>query len=104
MKVVKVTYTVKPGFVPKNQENIEAFLKDLKKGSNAGIRYAVYLGDDGKTFHHVAAYTSDDAQKLLLELPSFRSFQQQRDESGLEVAPAIDFVKWSAFSHDPFKN
>lgn len=104
MKVVKVTYTVRPGFVRKNQENIEAFLKDLKNANSAGIRYAVHLGDDGKTFHHVAAYTNDDAQKLLLELPAFLSFQKQRDDSGLEVAPSIDFVKWSAFSHDPFKN
>src|SRR5262245_12091618 len=103
MKVVKVTYTVRPGFVPMNQENIDLFMNDLKV-LNTGIRYAVYLGNDGKTFHHVAAYTSDDEQKLLLELPSFVKFQQQRDDSGLEAAPTIETVKWSSFSYDLFSN
>jgi len=102
MKTVKVTYTVKSTFVQKNQENIQTFLKDLKNTGNDAIRYAVYLGSDGKTFHHVASYLNDDAQRLLLELPAFRSFQQQRDDSGLEVAPAIEAVQWATFSHDLF--
>ena len=39
MIIVKVTYTVKPDFVIKNQESINAFLKDFKKIKSNDFRY-----------------------------------------------------------------
>lgn len=94
MKVFKVSYTVELAFVQKNQENIQAFFKDLQEINDPDLRYHVYRGSDGKTFYHFSEYNSDDAQKRLLELPSFRLFQQQRDQH-LEAEPTIeqmDFV------------
>ena len=102
MKTIKVTYTVKSGFAQKNQENIQVFMRELEKINNPDIRYIAYLGEDGKTFTHVATYQSDEAQKLLLELGSFKTFQQQRDESGLEVLPKIEAIKAVASSYSVF--
>jgi hypothetical protein len=102
MKTIKVTYTVKPSFVTRNQENINVFIKALQKLSLPGIRYTVYLGSDGKTFTHFAQYDNDAVQKTLLELDAFVSFQKQRDESGLEVAPAIEAMSFVAASHTIF--
>lgn len=95
MKVFKVTYTVQSAFVEKNQENIHAFFKDLREINDPDLRYHVYRGSDGKTFYHFSEYNSDEAQKRLLELPSFKAFQQERDQH-LEAEPAIEqmnFIK-----------
>jgi hypothetical protein len=70
--------------------------------NNPDLRYAAYLGNDGKTFMHFALYENDDVQKMLLQLPSFISFQQQRDESGLEVEPKIEMMSLVASSFPIF--
>jgi hypothetical protein len=100
--IVKVTYTVKPDFSSTNQKNINAFMNDVRKINDPELRYQAYLAQDGKTFVHLASYTSEKAQKKLLELESFKYFQQQRDESGLEVLPAIETLQLVASSHDIF--
>jgi hypothetical protein len=102
MKTVKITYTVKSAFAQKNQENVQAFIKDLEKINHPAIRYIAYLGEDGKTFTHVASYQNDDVQKVLFALESFKSFQRQRDESGLEVAPKVEIVAAVASSYHVF--
>src|SRR5687767_14956844 len=98
---VKVTYTVKSGFAIKNQENIHQFMNDFKTLSN-DFRYTVFTSVDGKTFIHLSQYKNEDIQKKLLEVPSFKSFQQQRDDSGLEVAPQIEVLTLVDASHDTF--
>jgi hypothetical protein len=92
MKSVKVTYTVKASFVAKNKENIGAFINDLQKLNNEGIRYSIYLGEDGKTFTHLSLYKDEIAQQIFLEMDSFKAFQEQRDASGLEVEPNIELM------------
>ena len=99
---VKVTYTVKPEFVQKNQENINLFMADFKKLNSDEFRYTVFLGNDGKTFIHLSMYQNEAIQKRLLDVPLFKSFQTQRDESGLEVEPGIEVMKFVASSHDIF--
>ena len=84
MIAVKVTYTVKPDFAIENQDNINEFLKDFKKIKSNDFRYIVYKGDDKKTFTHISMYQNEAIQKELLAVQSFKSFQQQRNESGLE--------------------
>jgi hypothetical protein len=102
MIIVKVTYTVQPGFVVKNQENVHTFMNELRQINKPGQRYSALLGDDGKTFIHLSMYDNEAAQKQLLELPSFLSFQKQRDESGLEVQPKVEVMKLVASSYDVF--
>jgi len=101
MKVFKVVYTVQPAFVQKNQENIQAFFKDLQKANDPDLRYHVYRGSDGKTFYHFSEYNSDEAQKRLLELPSFRAFQQERDQH-LEAEPTIEQMNLIAATYPVF--
>lgn len=93
MKVVKVTYTVQSAFTEKNQENIQAFISELQKINNPDLRYHIYRASDGKTFFHFSEYNSDEAQKMLLELPSFKSFQEQRDQH-LEAEPTIELMQF----------
>lgn len=54
MIIVKVTYTVKPDFVLKNQENINLFLNDFKNFNSHDFCYIAYVGEDGKTFTHIS--------------------------------------------------
>lgn len=100
MKIFKVTYTVKAAFAAENQKNVQVFMNDLRRIGDPGLKYISYLGADGKTFTHIATYTSDTAQQTLLELPSFKSFQQKRDESGLEMEPQIEEVALVAATYD----
>jgi hypothetical protein len=102
MKSVKVTYTVSSEFVPKNQENINSFMKDFRKLNSADFRYIVYLCEDGKTFMHLSMYANDEIQKRVLDVESFKSFQRQRDDSGLEGPHKIETLKFVASSHEDF--
>ena len=102
MKAVKVSYTVKQEFSQKNQENIKAFLDEVKAIGDPHLRYFVFLGEDGKTFTHLSVYKSEEAQKTFLALPVFQSFQRQRDESGLEKEPSIASISLVGASHNLF--
>lgn len=92
MKSVKVSYTVKPSFVAQNKQNINAFIEELKQLGRLDIRYSIYLGEDGKTFTHLSLYQNVEAQNIFLELESFKFFQKERDESGLEMEPNIEVL------------
>lgn len=100
MIIVKVTYTVKPDFVQKNQDNINLFMVDFKKMNINDFRYVAYLCGDGKTFVHLSHYNNEGIQKKLLQVPSFLSFQKQRDDSGLEGSPQIEVMQLVASSQD----
>ena len=103
MIIVKVTYTVKPGFVQHNQENINTFMSDFKNMDNKNFRYTTYLCADGKTFVHLSHYQNKEIQKQLLAVPSFVSFQKQRDDSGLENQSQIEMMHMVASSQDIFQ-
>ena len=87
MKIVKVTYTTSAEFAEQNQTNIKSVMADLQNLNHPGINYNVCLSADGRTFIHSAFFNSDEDQKVLNELPSFKHFQQQLKSSGLEVPP-----------------
>lgn len=102
MKIVKVTYTTKPSFAEQNQSNIQSVMTDLKNAHYAGIHYHACISADNKTFIHTAFFKSDDDQKLLNELPSFKSFQEQLRSSGLEVAPQQELLTLVGTSNEIF--
>jgi quinol monooxygenase YgiN len=102
MIIVKVTYTVKPDFVQKNQENINLFMVDFKKLNTNDFQYVSYLCGDGKTFVHLSHYKNEEIQKQLLQVPSFLDFQKQRDASGLLGKPEIEVLELVASSREFF--
>lgn len=87
MKIIKVTYTTNESFVVQNQDNIKNVMTDLQKINNPGIHYNACLASDGKTFIHTAFFNSDEDQRRLNELPSFKYFQEQLKSGGLEIPP-----------------
>jgi hypothetical protein len=92
MKIVKVTYTTKPEFTEQNQSNIKKVMADLKIANHPGISYNACLCEDNRTFIHTAFFKSDEDQKLLNEIPSFKSFQAQLKAGGLESPPKQELL------------
>ena len=87
MKIVKVTYTTKAGYAEQNKANIQKVMNDLQQINNPGIDYKSFIAEDGKTFTHLALFKSEAERKVLADLPSFQSFQEQLKASGPEVPP-----------------
>lgn len=102
MIIVKVTYTVKPDFVHKNQVNINEFIQDFKKIKSNDFRYIAYIGVDKKTFIHISMYKNEIIQKELLAVQSFKSFQEQRNNSGLIISETVEVMELVGASYDIF--
>lgn len=102
MITVKVTYTVKPDFVEANRENINKFLSDFKQLDPTEFRYNIYLKEDGVTFVHFSTYKNEEIQKQILNTPSFKSFQDQRDISGLNDTPKVEILNHVGSSFELF--
>ena len=103
MKIVKVTYTTKPEFAIQNQTNIKNVMTDLQKLQHPGINYNCCLSPDGQTFIHTAFFKSDDDQKLLNDLSSFKFFQEQLKSAGFENPPKQELLTLVGTSTDIFK-
>jgi hypothetical protein len=104
MKIVRVTYTTKPEFAEQNQSNIKNVMKDLQKLNHTGINYNACIGADGKSFIHTAFFKSDEEQKLLNELPSFKYFQEQLKANGFEIPPKQELLNLVGSSKDIFSS
>ena len=102
MKIVKVTYTTKQEYAEQNQHNIKNVMTDLQSLQHPGINYNCCLCPDGKTFVHTAFFKSDEDQKILNELASFKLFQEQLKAGGLEVPPKQEFLTLVGSSVDIF--
>ena len=104
MKIVKVTYTAKSEYASQNQSNIKNVMADLQKLHHPGINYNSCVSVDGKTFIHTAFFDSEEDEKVLLGLPSFRFFQEQLKLSGPEVPPKQELLTLVGSSKDVFKS
>ena len=102
MKIVKVTYTAKPGYTAQNIDNIKNVMNDLQQLNHSGISYNSCLGPDGKTFIHTAFFKSEQDQQLLNELPTFKYFQEQLKAAGFEVPPKQELLSLVGSSVDIF--
>jgi hypothetical protein len=92
MKIVKVSYTAKPDYAEQNAMNIKTVMNDLQQLNHPGISYHTCLCADGKSFIHTAFFKSEDDEKLLIELPSFKYFQEQLRSAGLELPPKQELL------------
>ncbi len=102
MKIVKVTYTTQPGFADTNKVNITAVMSELRGLKNPGINYNVCLCPDDKTFIHTAYFESEADQKVLFDLQSFKTFQEQLKGSNPEVGPKQELLTIVGSSKDFF--
>lgn len=92
MKIVQITYSTNPGFAEQNKINISRVMADLQNLKHPGINYNACLYPDNKTFIHTAFFSSDEDQKILNELPSFKHFQQELKVSGPETPPKQELL------------
>lgn len=88
-----VTYQVKPEYAAKNKKNIQLFLEDFKKLS-PDFLYKVYTKDDNRTFVHFSSYKNEQIQAEVLNVPSFKEFQKQRDDSGLDGSHKVEVLDY----------
>jgi hypothetical protein len=100
MIIVKVTYTVNADYSARNQENIDQFMVSFRALGRDDFRYTAFKLNDNKTFVHLSVYKNEQIQQTLLDMPLFRSFQKQRDDSGLEQSPTIEVMRLAGSSHD----
>ena len=104
MKIVRVIYTAHAEFAEQNQSNIKNVMADLQKLNNPGINYNACLSADSKTFTHTAFFKSDEDQKMLNELASFKYFQEQLKANGFEVPPKQELLSLVGSSKNIFSS
>lgn len=68
-------------------------MADLQKLHLPGINYNACLGADNKTFIHTAFFRTDNDQKVLHELASFKYFQEQLKAGGLKTPPKQELLQ-----------
>jgi quinol monooxygenase YgiN len=101
MKIVRVTYTTRPGYVASNQANIANIVEELRELDHPGIKYGAYLLPDGKTFMHFDQFESEAAHAVLTGLESFKKFATELEASEWEVEPKLELLSLVA-SNDGF--
>lgn len=104
MKIVRVTYTVKPEYVAQNKANIEQVMKDLRAFNNPNTKYASYLEEDGVTFMHFAQYPDEETAQLLNNLPSFQKFREELKASGPVSPPKAVNLSLVASGYNIFES
>jgi len=88
MKVIRVTYTVRPEYVEQNKANIAQVMMELKAENNPNTKYASYLEEDGVTFMHFAQFPDEETSQILNGLASFAKFRKELKESQ-PVSPPV---------------
>lgn len=103
MKTVRVQYTTTEEFAPINKANITAIVKELKELNHPGIKYGCWLLSDGKTFMHFDQLENEEAHQVLTSLVSFKKFDKELAESGLEAAPKLELLSLTASTENYFE-
>jgi hypothetical protein len=90
---VIVSYQVKSEFAAQNKANIQTFLKDFEQLDASKFKYTVLLKSDGVSFVHYSQYADEATQTQLLNVPSFKAFQEMRDASGLNDSHQVEVLQ-----------
>ena len=76
MKAVKVQYTVKPGFVEENKNNIQKVMSALNANPIVGMQYSSYTDDENpNTFIHINMAKDGETMSKLNDLKEFTEFR-----------------------------
>ena len=104
MKIVKVQYTVKEGYVQRNKANIEKVMGDLRAMNNPNIKYSSFVLEDGKTFVHFAMYPDQETSDIVSGLGSFITFRTELKASLPEVPPKAENLTLVASAWEFFES
>jgi hypothetical protein len=74
MKQVMVRYKVKPDRVDENEALVRAVYDELQRTQPAGLRYATFQLEDGRSFVHIASVETDDGRNPLSDVTAFKEF------------------------------
>jgi hypothetical protein len=74
MKRVMVRYKVKPDRVEENEALVRAVYDELQRTQPAGLRYATFQLEDGRSFVHIASVETDDGRNPLSDVAAFKEF------------------------------
>jgi hypothetical protein len=102
MITARIQYTVNPEYSAHNKENIARVTAELKALDRPDVRYAVFVENDGITFHHLYMCADGDARKLILGLESFIKFRTELQASNPELLPVATDLGLVASSYDLF--
>ncbi len=80
MKRMLVRYTVKADRADENETYVRAVFEQLHRAQPAGVHYATFKLDDGRSFVHLVSIDAPDDGNPLSELPAFKAFTAQIDE------------------------
>ncbi|MEO5909240.1 MAG: hypothetical protein ABIP95_00045 [Pelobium sp.] len=102
MKATKVEYTVKSEFAKQNAENISKMMNDLREINNTDLKYSSFLKEDKKSFVHFVLSNTEEAEKTLNTLDSFKKFQTELKASSPEIPPKVEHINLVGSSYDIF--
>jgi hypothetical protein len=74
MKRVMVRYKVKPDRVEENEALVRAVYDELQRTQPAGLRYATFQLEDGRSFVHIASVETDGGRNPLSDVAAFNEF------------------------------
>ena len=77
-------------------------MNDLQQLNCPGINYNVCVCADEKTFIHTAFFKADEDQKILFDLPAFKTFQEQLKASMPEAGPKQELLSLVGTSKNIF--
>jgi hypothetical protein len=93
-----VRYDVRPDQVAQNEALVRAVYDELRRTRPAGLEYAAYrLGDSG-SFVHLVRHETPAARSALVELPSFRTFQDGHAARCLTAPVVTELHEVGSFS------
>src|ERR1700751_2385961 len=102
MKAARIQYTVQPGFVEQNKQNIAKVMEELRAANQPGLRYSAYLLEDGKTFMHFVMYNDEKSETVIPSLASFKHFQSELMGSNPESKPKLENLTMVGSSYEIF--
>lgn len=94
MKASIVQYMVREDYVKTNKTNISAVMAELRSLGDNGVKYSVFIKEDGKTFVYFVVFRDEKASNIIPNLESFKKFREQL-QTGAVVKPEaeeLDFV------------
>lgn len=91
MKTVKVEYRVRRDYAETNKVNIKAVMEELRGLGDVGVKYRVFVKEDGRSFIHLATTRDEESEAVIPNLDTFKKFREQLS-AGAESKPVQESI------------